>query len=240
MFLGTEANGVCVVDQHPHASSPVPLGPSFIPPAAPVFVAPPATQISAIPVLSTSLPDPPALVTALKIMKRKRPDPATASGTPGLPVEALDSVDDGQSSSPPTVVRTTPVASTIQSVGRFAAEGQGPMRVPNPSSDREKVGATGKYHKPIGTTLAGPRRVPLPIQAPAAAAPPAKAPSYGAQSTSGPGLKRPLRLVPPNGSASSVPRAVVGTTKPSGSRLPMPKSKIATRVGTGIPRRMIP
>ncbi|KAJ7492373.1 hypothetical protein FB451DRAFT_1218085 [Mycena latifolia] len=220
------------VEQHPPASPAILLEPSIIPPVAPVFVAPPAT----IHALSTSLPEPPTLVPALKIVKRKRPDAATGSeiGTPGL-------AEGVQSGDPPVPAhsRAARITSlTAPSAGRHVTEGQGPWRVPISNSDKEKVATTARYHKPIpGTTLSGPRRVPLPTQPP----PPTKAPSQTAQTTNELGLKRPLRLVPPNGSASSLPRAVVGgTSNPSGSRLPMPKTNIATGgTGTRLPRRRI-
>ncbi|KAJ6504367.1 hypothetical protein DFH09DRAFT_1289419 [Mycena vulgaris] len=216
-------------DQHRPASPAIPLEPSTIPSVAPVFVAPPTRQISPIP---TSLPEPPTLVPALKIVKRKAtPGSETAVGT--------QSPADGAQSPEPVPSRATRIASSsIPSVARSVTEGQGPWRVPISNSDKEKIAATARYHKPIpGTTVAGPRRVPV-VQAPAPAQPAAK-PSQVAQLT---GLKRPLRLIPPNGSTSGLPRAVGGTSSGSGSRLPMPKSRIATAGGTGIglPRRRVP
>ncbi|KAJ7675362.1 hypothetical protein B0H17DRAFT_1081135 [Mycena rosella] len=220
----------------PSISPTIPLQPLTMPSVAPVFVAPPAKQTT--PALSTSLPEPPTLVPALKIVKRQRPDAATGSET------AVGTYDGAQSANPPVSVpgRATRIASSI--VVRYGTEGQGPMRVPISSSDKDKSATTTKYHKPTpGTTLSGPRRVPAPTQAPPPPPPPAKIPSQLVQATSGLGLKRPLRVVPPNGSASasSLPRAVGGTNNASGvSRLPMPsKSKIGTISGTGIARRKI-
>ncbi|KAJ7109962.1 hypothetical protein C8R44DRAFT_801036 [Mycena epipterygia] len=209
------------VDQDSCASSAIsPQPPSL----APVFVAPPARQSPPIPVLSTSLPQPPALIPALKIVKRKRPD---TTATP-KPSEDLHS----------GVPRTAPAM--VPPAGRYVTEGPGPWRVPISGGDKEKAAVTGRSQKPVsGTTLPGPRRVPLPTQAPAPVPAPApapasmKAPSQVTQAAGGLGLKRPLRAVPPNGSASSLPRAV------GGSRLPMPKSKIAAPSGTGLPRRRV-
>ncbi|KAJ7170130.1 hypothetical protein C8R46DRAFT_1217726 [Mycena filopes] len=54
-----------------------PLSTSSVPP--PVFVAPPSRQTPPLPVLSTRLPEPPALIPALKIVKRKHPDTAAVT-----------------------------------------------------------------------------------------------------------------------------------------------------------------
>ncbi|KAJ7651695.1 hypothetical protein DFH06DRAFT_551407 [Mycena polygramma] len=206
-----------------------------MPSLPPVFVAPPATQCSPIPVLSTSLPEPPALIPALKIVKRKRPDTA-------VPTVAVETSLD--QTGPPALdncVVAPKASSTVPSKGRYVMEGPGPWRVPIAGSDKdkEKVGLVANHHKPVPATASGPRRVPLPteaaapvpapVAAPAPALAPTKAPSQVAQTTRA--LKRPLRVVAPNGSTSGLPRAV------SASRLPMPKSKIPPP--SGLPRRRV-
>ncbi|KAJ7040360.1 hypothetical protein C8F04DRAFT_1391837 [Mycena alexandri] len=225
------------VHQHPCASSVIPLQPSFKSPVPPVFVAPPAAkQCSPLPVLSTSLPEPPAFIPALKIVKRKRPDTTTV---PNIAAENHP-LEKTIFPHPPTAARSVHARvapSVAPPVGRYVMEGPGPWRVPLSISEKDQAPVDAK--PPPGPALSGPRRVPLPTQAPAPAAsilppPPTKALSQIAQSTSTLGLKRPLRAVPPNGSVSGLPRAVGGT---SGSRLPMTKSKIPSAGGTGLPRR---
>lgn len=225
------------VDEHPDTASAIPLQPSL----APVFVAQPP-----IPVVSTGLSEPPALIPALKIVKRTCPDTKAIPKTAVLPVAAASVVDSVSSPEPPAPVNSGAVraaSALAPSAGRYVTEGPGPWRVPIPGSNKERVAATARNHKPTpGTTLSGPRRIPLPSQAPTPAPAPAppKALPQVAQAPGGPGLKRPLRAVPPNGSASSLPRAVGGIGNSGGSRLPMPKSKIAGPSGaTGLPRRRV-
>ncbi|KAJ7786573.1 hypothetical protein B0H16DRAFT_1490919 [Mycena metata] len=224
------------VHQHPCASSVIPLQPLSKSSVLPVFVPPPPIrQGLPLPVLSTSLPEPPALIPALKIVKRKHPDATTV---PKI-AEKTDSVEKPVSTHPLTAAKSGHARSFAPPVGRYVMEGPGPWRVPISSSEKDKAPVNAK--PPPGPALPGPRRVPLPTQAPAPAAvpasilppPPAKALSQIAQSKLT-GMKRPLRAVPPNGSVSGLPRAVGGT---SGSRLPMPKSKIPSAGGTGLPRR---
>ncbi|KAJ6575373.1 hypothetical protein B0H19DRAFT_1230936 [Mycena capillaripes] len=207
-------------------SSAMPIQPSITPPLPPVFVAPPPP--------ASSLPEPPRLVPALKIVKRKRPDTTTV---PKAAVETapLDNVVSPNSPATDNGASTRTASSMIPSVGRYVMEGPGPWRVPISSSDKEKEKV---HHKPVaGSILSGPRRVPLPNEAPIPAPAPAIAstkalPRVAAQLTAA--IKRPLRVVPPNGSASGLPRAV------SASRLPMPKSKIPVApAGTGLPRRRV-
>ncbi|KAJ7926035.1 hypothetical protein B0H13DRAFT_1110338 [Mycena leptocephala] len=233
--------------QHLCESSAIPTQPSSTPSLPPVvFVAPPARHHSPIPVLSTSLTEPPTLVPALKIVKRKRPGPTTVPKVAIVETAPLDSV--GLPDPPaPSKCAAARIASPTIPVGRYVMEGPGPWRVPISSSDKEKVAATANHHKPVpGTALSGPRRVPLPTQAPIPSPVPVPAPAPVPTPVSVPApakgqaaqtvgaLKRPLRVVPPNGSASGLPRAV------SASRLPMPKSKIPPpTAGMGLPRRRV-
>ncbi|KAJ7446398.1 hypothetical protein B0H11DRAFT_377143 [Mycena galericulata] len=217
-----------------------------MPSLAPVFVAP-VKHSPPIPVLSTSLPEPPSLVPALKIMKRKRPDTTTVSKTSAAAAAPSPIPDSASLSKPPTLINSGPARiASVPSTGRYVTEGPGPWRVPLSTSDKERVSATARIHKPTpGTTLLGPRRIPLPSQAPVPAPDPAPAVALPkaqvVQASGGPGLKGALRAVPPNGSASRVPRAAGGISNPNGSRLPMPKSKIAglTSGMSGLPRRKV-
>ncbi|KAJ6503279.1 hypothetical protein C8R47DRAFT_1105425 [Mycena vitilis] len=205
-----------------------------MPSLPPVFVAPPARQCSPIPVLSTSLPEPPALIPALKIVKRKRPDTAVPTVAVEIPVVQTDPPLDNRVAAPKA-------SSAVPSKGRYVMEGPGPWRVPISGSDKdkEKASLVANHHKPV-PAASGPRRVPLPTESPVTAAPaPAPAPAAALASTKAPSqvaqtsraLKRPLRVVAVNGSASGLPRAV------SASRLPMPKSKVPPP--SGLPRRRV-
>ncbi|KAJ7161325.1 hypothetical protein C8R43DRAFT_992404 [Mycena crocata] len=229
------------VAQDPCASSAVTLQPTIVPPIAPVFVAPPFRPTLPVPILSTTLPEPPTLVPALKIVKRKRPDPISVPTAAILPDET-PSLGDGASSIYPSDAIKSSVArlvpSMVPSIGRYVTEGPGPWRVPNSSIDKEKAPTSARSIKPMaGTTLSGPRRVPLPSQDPTPVPPPV---STKALASRGSGLKRPLRVVPPNMSTSCLPRPASGASIPAASRLPMPKSKLGGGPGgTGLPRRRV-
>ncbi|KAJ7751228.1 hypothetical protein DFH07DRAFT_826593 [Mycena maculata] len=227
------------VDQHPDTFSATPFQPPIMPSLNPVFVPPPASQSPPIPVLSTSFPEPPTFVPALKIVKRKRLERKSVPKAADLPGATSLLPDTVPAPEPPAPSTSSAARMAPSSVGRYVTEGPGPWRVPISTSGKEKAAVTAG--KPTAAVpVSGPRRVPLPNQAPAPAPAPApvppKAPSQVAQAA---GLKRPLRVVPPNGSTSGLPRAVGGIS--SGSRLPMPKSKIAgaTGGGIGLPRRRV-
>ncbi|KAK7064013.1 J domain-containing protein [Favolaschia claudopus] len=237
-----------VPNQSPDTAQPTdapvtPVQPSVEQPSfPPVFVAPAVRRISPVPVLSTSLPEPPALVPALKIVKRKRPGTTVA---PQATVRT-STVENHLSSRPGRVVATKEAATSVvpmkaPALGRYVTEGPGPWRVPIVSSDEEKkASAPVNSRKPVARSApSGPRRVPLDSSTPSSsitptAAVPTAPKAKALSSEPVTALKRPLRMVPPNAPASGLLRVA------SGSRLPMPKSKIPPpTAGTGLPRKRV-
>ncbi|KAJ7631204.1 hypothetical protein FB45DRAFT_917822 [Roridomyces roridus] len=202
----------------------------------PVFVAPPAkpSPPKVIPTLPTTLPEPPSLVPALKIVKRQRPYAATSSLPPKTASTRLNTVAADAASSAASAPAVASAAATASSTtGRYVMEGPGPWRVPaSNSKDKEKI---VRPTPGAAVGVSGPRRV---LVAPAAVPVSAPVPPSKVAALAGP--KRPLRVVPPNGAqpapASGLPRAAGSSI--GGSRLPMPKSKIA--VPSGLPRRRVP
>ncbi|KAF7337463.1 J domain-containing protein [Mycena sanguinolenta] len=233
------------VSQHSDVSA-IPLRPAIAPPPHAVFVAPPVKPCSPTPVLLTTLPEPPALIPALKIVKRKRPETTTVAQKANnpLPEPVPPAADKSASSSvvkinnplpkpdPPATKKSA--SSSVQSTGQYVMEGPGPRRVPISSNHKEKEVVAAKSQKTVaGSALSGPRRVPLrntsPI--PGVAATPA---ATNAPSQPHTAVKRPLRTGSGNGPVSGLPRAV------NTSRLPMPKSKIPPpTAGTGLSRRNV-
>lgn len=218
-------------------ASAIPVQPPTVSALPPVFV-PPVQHSSPIPVLSTTLPEPPALVPALKIVKRLRPETTTAPQVTVKP-GAVDNLPLPDRKPPAGNRVPADRASTVPPAGRYVMEGPGPWRVPVSGSDKDRekfANAPNRRKLGAGTALSGPRRVPLPSAAPIPAPVPVPAPAAtkALQSQTTASLKRPLRAVPPNGSASGLPRAV------GASRLPMLKSKIPPpSAGTGLPRRKV-
>ncbi|KAJ7361485.1 hypothetical protein DFH08DRAFT_375714 [Mycena albidolilacea] len=204
------------LDTVPGASA-IPVQPPTVSALTPVFV-PPVQYSSPIPVLSTTLPEPPALVPALKIVKRLRPETTTAPQVTVKP-GAVDNLPLPDRKPPAGNCVPADRASTVPPAGRYVMEGPGPWRVPVSGSDkdREKVANAPNQRKlGAGTALSGPRRVPLPSAAPIPAPAPVPAPAATKalpQSQTTASLKRPLRAVPPNGSTSGLPR-------PCGDRAP--------------------
>ncbi|KAJ7293080.1 hypothetical protein C8J57DRAFT_1268067 [Mycena rebaudengoi] len=228
--------------------TPSPLTPCVssppTPPRAPVFV-PELVPSQLLPSPPSSAPEPPPLVPALKIAKRKHLEttaiPNTLSTTHAKAQSLLPSdptpLPDAPVATRSGPVRIVPVATSVTS--RMGTT-DGPRRVPILSGEKEKPASSTGSQKPANT-VSGPRRVPLcpasaPAPAPAPAPVPMKAPS---QIPAASGLKRLSRLVPPSASISGLPRAIGGTVSSSSSRLPMPKAKATGSGGTGLPRRRV-
>ncbi|KAJ7246268.1 hypothetical protein B0H12DRAFT_1235552 [Mycena haematopus] len=124
------------VPQHSDVSAIPAIAPSF----PPVFVAPP---IKPIPVLLTSLPEPPALIPALKIVKRKRPETTTVPAKTNNPL--------------------------ISEPNPPAPDNSASSSVPLAGRDKEKGKTTvvANLHKTVvGGARCGPQRVPLPCTFP--------------------------------------------------------------------------
>ncbi|KAJ6621122.1 hypothetical protein B0H10DRAFT_2215387 [Mycena sp. CBHHK59/15] len=130
---------------------------SSISPTAPVFATPVPRQLSST---SDDKPTgPPALVPALKIVKRKRPDtttlPSTAAPTTSCKRLQSPSLLLRVPSPDPPSVTSDPIRQAPTAVGRYVTEGPGPWRVPISNNDKEKVAATARNQKPtLGKELA--------------------------------------------------------------------------------------
>ncbi|KAF8215945.1 hypothetical protein K438DRAFT_1799773 [Mycena galopus ATCC 62051] len=171
----------------------------------PVFVAPPpVTHCSPPRVLSTSLPEPPALVPALKIVKRTRLE------TPTVPhVTAQTAPVNNPSSPEPDPPAHNPAFTTVPSAGRYVMEGPGPRRVPISSKDKEKKVAVAANHQKI--TVVSQPQTTASLKRPLRTVPPSGATSGLPRAVSTSRLPIPKSKIPPPTAGTGIPRRKVGS-----------------------------